>query len=360
VNREGETKLNQFRSLLVLGMLAIATALSTTAAWTQSNLPPHSFKVIGSFANLTPFLKYEQPLWSRTLPEKSGGAFKADIKPHTELGLKGFEILRLVSLGVFDFGHVVIGYVAADSPVFEGIDLAALTQDFKQQRAMSESYKEILGPLLEKKHGIKLLGITPFPSQMFFCRSEVKSLADLKGKKIRVYSTTLGDFVEGAGGVSVTMPFPFVIPALEKGTIDCAIGGAVSAYSGKWNEVTTSIYGLRVGYGMSIVVANLRMWNGLDEQTRTFISSQIKDFEDKIWAGTEKEDQEGLDCDTGKACSLGAPVDMKLFIPSPEDLAARNQILQNFVLKRWAQRCSTDCVKDWNRTIGAVLHVTAQ
>jgi TRAP-type C4-dicarboxylate transport system substrate-binding protein len=360
MKHEGVTRLNRIHSLLVLGMLAIAVVLSISVVQAQNKIPEHSFKVIGSFANLSPFLKYEQPFWTQTLPKNSGGALKTDIKPHTELGLKGFELLRLVSLGVFDFGHIVIGYVAADSPVFEGIDLAALTQDLKQQRAISESYKEVLGPRLEKKHGVKLLGLTPFPTNMFFCKPEVKSLADLRGKKIRVYSTTLGDFVDGAGGVSVTMPFPFVIPALEKGTIDCAVGGAVSAYSGKWNEVTTSIFGLHVGNGMNIIVANLKMWNNLDEQTRAFISSQIKDFEDKIWAGTEKEDQEGLDCDTGKVCPLGAPVNMKLFNPPAEDLVARDQIVQDFVLKRWVQRCGADCAKDWNRTIGAVLHMTAQ
>ena len=40
----------------------------------------------------------------------------------------------------------------------------------------------------------------PFPSQTLWCNGEVNGIADLDGKKIRVYSTTLGDFVEGVGG----------------------------------------------------------------------------------------------------------------------------------------------------------------
>ena len=43
----------------------------------------------------------------------------------------------------------------------------------------------------------------------------------------RVYSTTLGDFVEGAGGVSVTIPFAEVVPALQKGVADCGITGTM-------------------------------------------------------------------------------------------------------------------------------------
>jgi TRAP-type C4-dicarboxylate transport system substrate-binding protein len=323
----------------------------------QEKLQAHNFKVLGSFANLSPYLKYEQPFWTKTLPEKSGGAIKADIRPHTELGLKGFEILRLLNLGVFDFGHVVIGYIASDNPSFEGLDLAALTQDFQSQREISETYKEALAPILEKKHGVKLLGLNPYPSQMFFCRSEVKSLADLKGKKVRVFSTTLGDFVEGAGGVSVTIPFPEVVPALEKGTIDCSIGGSSTAYAGKWFEVTTSIYGMRVGYGMAMILANLRTWNSLDEGTKKLILSEMKAYEDRMWAGIAKEDQEGIDCDIGKKCALGKPANMKLYTPSESDLKQRTEILKEFVVKRWGQRCGNECSQDWNRTIGKRLGI---
>ncbi|MGE3992585.1 TRAP transporter substrate-binding protein [Pseudorhodoplanes sp.] len=337
--------------ILGLGMLSVSMVSA------QEKVRPQSFKVLGSFANLSPFLKYEQPFWSKTLTEKSGGAIKSDIRPHTELGLKGFEILRLLNLGVFDFGHVVIGYVASDNPAFEGLDLAALTQDFQSQRAISEAYKQVLEPLLEKKHGVKLLGLNPYPSQMFFCRSEIKSLADLKGKKVRVYSATLGDFVEGVGGISVTIPFPEVVPALEKGTIDCGIGGGSTAFAGKWYEVAKSIYGMRVGYGMGMILANLRTWNNLDQGTKNLILTEMKAYEDRMWRGIALEDQEGLDCNVGKACTLGKPGNMTYQAPSAEDLKQRGEILKNFVVKRWAQRCGKECTQEWGKTIGRQLDI---
>ncbi len=52
-----------------------------------------------------------------------------------------------------------------------------------------------------------------------------------RGKKIRVYSTTLGDFVEGVGGTSVTVSFGEVIPALEKGVVVVLRLGTMSAYT---------------------------------------------------------------------------------------------------------------------------------
>lgn len=64
----------------------------------------------------------------------------------------------------------------------------------------------------------------PFPSPTLWCNGAVSGIADLEGKKIRICSTTLDDFVEGVGGVSVTVAFSQVIPALEKGVVDCEIG----------------------------------------------------------------------------------------------------------------------------------------
>ena len=52
------------------------------------------------------------------------------------------------------------------------------------------------------------------PETAGWFRTPITSLDDLEGKKIRVYSTTLGDFVEGVGGSAVTIAFAEVVPAL--------------------------------------------------------------------------------------------------------------------------------------------------
>ena len=47
----------------------------------------------------------------------------------------------------------------------------------------------------------------------------------MKGKKIRTYSTSLADFIEGLGASSVTIPFSEAVPALEKGVATCGTTG---------------------------------------------------------------------------------------------------------------------------------------
>ena len=106
--------------------IAVAATLSN-GAWAQA-LKKQEFNVIGSFSNLSPYNVNEKPFWTKEVPEASGGAVTAKIVPFTELGLKGFEVLKLLSSGVYGIAHGVIGYVAED-PVFEGPDLAVIAQD---------------------------------------------------------------------------------------------------------------------------------------------------------------------------------------------------------------------------------------
>jgi hypothetical protein len=44
---------------------------------------------------------------------------------------------------------------------------------------------------------------------------------------------------------------------------------------------------------------------------------------------------------------------------NPADKAMLRDIVQNFVLKRWAKRCGAACTKQWNDTVGRVVDVKA-
>ena len=340
---------------------AVAMALAAPAA--AQSLKKHEFNVIGSWGNLSPYNKNEKPFWSKEVTERSGGAITAKIAPITEVGLKGFEVLKLLSSGVYDFAHGVIGYVAED-PVFEGPDLAIIAQDIDTARKVAEAYKPVLDKAFQQKFGAKLLALTSYPSQMIFCKPEIKSIADYKGKKIRVYSSTLGDFVEGVGGTGVTVSFAEVVPALQKGVVDCGITGTMPAYQAKWHEVATNVMPLRVGWGIAFTAANLRKWNGLDPASREFMTKQMAQLENETWETIRSEDAQGLICGTGVGgkCEFGPAGSMKLVKPSASDVAERDRIMRDVIIRRWAERCeksSPGCVKNWNETVGKVIGVTA-
>jgi len=339
--------------------LMAATLLAASAVGASAADKPATIKAVGTWGSLTNYQKHEGPFWNEQITAASGGSIIGDIKPQTELGLKGFEIMRLVKNGVFDFAFGLPGYVAAENAIFEGGDLSSVTQDIETQRKVADAYYPILDKAFAETYNAKLMMLYPFPSQTLWCNGEVKGLADLKGKKIRVYSTTLGDFVEGVGGTSVTVPFAEVIPALEKGVVDCGITGTMSAYKAKWHQVATHAYTLRVGWGLAFGAMNMDKWNSMSSDQQAVLTKEIAALTDRMWAETATEDEVAISCITGGKCDIGEPGAMTLVEPSEADLKARDQIANDVILARWADRCGAECAATWNDTVGALLGLKA-
>jgi len=80
--------------------LLAATALAFAATTVGAADKPATIKAVGTWGSLTNYQKHEGPFWNEQISEASGGSIIGDIKPQTELGLKGFEIMRLVKNGV--------------------------------------------------------------------------------------------------------------------------------------------------------------------------------------------------------------------------------------------------------------------
>lgn len=339
--------------------LALAAALAAFSAAAAADSPA-VIKAVGTWGSLTNYQKHEGPFWNERIAEASGGTIIGEIKPQTELGLKGFEIMRLVKNGVFDFAFGLPGYVAAENAIFEGGDLSSVTQDIETQRKVADAYFPTLETAFAEIYNAKLLTLYPFPSQTLWCNGEVNGLADLEGKKIRVYATTLGDFVEGVGGTSVTVPFAEVIPALEKGVVDCGITGTMSAYKAKWHQVATHAYTLRVGWGLAFGAMNMDKWNSMSADQQTVLTEEIAALTDRMWAETATEDEVAISCITGGKCDIGEPGAMVLVEPTTEDLALRDKIANDVVLARWADRCGAECAQNWNETVGSILGLTAK
>lgn len=315
--------------------------------------------VIGTWGNVENYEKFERPFWQEGIAKKSNGEITGQIKAVTELSLKGFEVMRLLKTGVYDYAYGLFTYVSSENPVFEGPDLASIIQSFDIQKKVADAYFPTLEAAVTKNFDAKLLQIYTFPSQVFFCRMPINSIGDLKGKKIRVFATTLGDFVEGVGGISVTVPFGEVVPALEKGVVDCAITGTMPAYQAKWHQVATHLYTMRVGMAVSFGAINQKKWNSLGTKKQQLLQAELQAMTDSMWAYNSKLDSEAISCLSGGACTFGPPGKMVHVTPSAADLAARDKIAADVVLPRWAKRCGQACADDWNKTIGPIVNMKA-
>ncbi len=111
-------------------------------------------------------------------------------------------MVKLLKLGTYDAVHALTTYTSQDSPALEGIDLAGVFQDFETYRKALKAYEPVIRRELRDKYNAELIMLYTFPSQQLFCKlsaGEDGHLASLEGKKIRTYSTSLADFIEGLG-----------------------------------------------------------------------------------------------------------------------------------------------------------------
>lgn len=338
----------------------IAGAMMVTAPSASAELDKIQLKAIGTWSNLMPYIDFEKPFYTEELKAASNGRVTAKLNGIVELGLKGWEVMRLLKLGLFDVAHGVYGYVSSEDSALEGVDLAAAPRDAAHGREIANAYEPVIAKHFNDTFNAHYLMTFRWGNQFIFCNKPITSLKDLAGKKIRVYSTTLGDLVEGLGGTSVTIAFAEVVPALQKGVADCGITGSMPAYQAKWHEVITHSMVVPVGAGLGFAAMSNKTWNKMNDETKAFITKQYADLSERIWDRAAKDDVTSLNCLSGRAeCPMGETGKVVLTEPSAADVEFRKEILANHVLKKWAARCGDGCVKDWNDTAGKVVGVMA-
>src|ERR671922_331419 len=285
-----------------LGAAAVLLSFSVVA----QDLPRTQFKVIGLNSPTVAHMVDEVPFWRETLPKASKGAITADITPLDQMGIDDKTMLRLLRLGVMDFAGMDISKMAGDDPRFEGCDLAGITLDADKARAGCEAYRAVIDRQMQKNWNARLLAFGGNPPQVFWCRSVIGGLADLKGKKIRVFNNTMRDFLSGIGATAVSMAFAEVVPALNNGVVDCGVTGSLSGNTAGWPEVTKSLYAMSLGWSINVLAVNLNTWNRLDAKVRAFFEDQIKSYEDKMWATLKRAMEEADNCNSAKQpCTLG-------------------------------------------------------
>jgi TRAP-type C4-dicarboxylate transport system substrate-binding protein len=322
-------------------------------------LPDVHLKVVGGLGQTIQFKNFEEPFWSKQLAERSGGHITAEVTPWDQFGIKGAELLQFTRLGAIMLSTVSLSQIASEDPEAAGVDLAGLNQDVPTLRRSINAYLPTLRDLYRERYGLELLAVWSYPAQVIFCNRPISGLADLKGVKVRVASAMHSDFVEGLGGIGVTIPFDGLMDGLKKHVADCAITAAMSGYRLGLYNATTHLDTTTVSWGPYVLFANRAAWERFDPKVRDFLTAQIDELSGKLWDAAEQETQEGIACLTGHGtCSSGSPGSMKLVATTDDDRKLVRQSFTKVVSPRWSDRCGAECIKNWNETIGRQFDIT--
>ena len=275
-------------------------------------------------------------LWTwlaEELPKRTNGQVTLEVVSLPEIGLTGFELVRVTRAGLVDVSDIILAYVAGDVPLIEGVDLPGL---FPSMDASVKAHVEFMAALKksEDKLGGVVLGGYLWPGQYIFSRKPVKGPADLKGLKIRVYGTAQTEFARALGMEPVSIAFAETYTALERGTVDAAFTGTYPGFSLKFYEVTKFLVDVNHGPVAGAFVLSKKTWDKLSPELRTTLSKLGEDFSQRGWELGRRTTQEGIDKNKEKG--------MELIPSTPAMAAATKDATTKVVLPSWLKRAGPD------------------
>ena len=342
-----------------VAMLCAGLAAAAAPALADPAAPVLRLRIIGGLANVSQYVRHEEPFWTQSLPQLSDRRYAADIVPFDKAGVPGEDMLTLIRLGVVPFGTAQLGLAAGQYPELAAPDLAGLNPDVRTLRRSVEAFRPLLSTMLRERHRAELLAVYMYPAQVVFCRQPLAGLTDLSGRRTRVSSSTQSDFVRAVGGVPVLLPFSEIVAGIRNGNADCAITGAVSGKTIGLPAVTKAIYTLPISWGLAIFAANLDAWRGLPSDLRSILLREMPKLEAAIWDEAERQSVFERPCDAIAPCAPGTLEAMTVVRHSTSDEALRRRIFERQVLPGWIERCGPDCLQVWDSTIGPVVGIKA-
>ncbi|MGP9807651.1 TRAP transporter substrate-binding protein [Halomonas sp. AOP12-C2-37] len=348
----------------ILSVAALFSILPFTSL--AQDIPETQLSVIGSPVNSPNWTNVLQPFWTGAIPDGSDGQIVVDLISATDLGVKGPELMRLTALGVADIVAGSTTLISGELSENDAIDIAGLVQDIDTLRAVVDAYRPVLEERYRDELGVIPLGFWPTGAQVLWCATPVEDLDDLADKKIRVFSTTTSALVAALGANPVTMAFNEVVPAMQRGVIDCAFTGSNSGNSAKWTDVATHLVDLRVSWGVNFIVANAQTWERLDPAVQTYLQDEIRrKLEPSGWDMARVATQQGIWCSVGdNRCEPEATsprnltkADLTLVELSDQDSERLRRAVTENVVSKFTRACGVDCVNRWNATVGDVLDI---
>lgn len=337
---------------LVAGSLALAGAAQAQV---------QKLRVAGNLLATGLILQNQEQPFFENFSKVSGLNVEVDYKPMDALGIKDTEGLRTLRSGLFDIVSLRLAQVSRDEPFVLGLDLVGLNPDYDTTRKVMDAYREPFDKRLQDRFKAKLLALWPFGPQVLFCKPEIKGLADLKGKKVRVYDQSLAKFIEQLGGIPVTLAFGETQQALQRGVVDCAITGASSANSAGWPEVTE--YFMPIGFQSAVqaYAINLDTWNKMTPDQQQKLMAAFGKLEKDIFDYSKELFDDALRCNVGKEpCTTVKKFAMKEVPVSPADQALVRDAVGKVSFPAWAEVCEKSykgCGDVWKAALGGIAGI---
>jgi C4-dicarboxylate-binding protein DctP len=191
-----------------------------------------------------------------------GGTYSATL-------YKDKEVPGAVGSGAIEAGVASLTRYVGDAPVVDVFYMPFLLNSEEKVRAavaLGSPVRTAIETEVAKTGGQILYWQAYGGAIMLSKGGPIKTPADMKGKKVRVFGKTLGDFVKAAGGAPTLISGSEQYLAYQRGTVDIGMTGVSGVKSRKLWEVMDTITVTNHADIEFVVVVNTKWWNGLSPE----------------------------------------------------------------------------------------------
>jgi tripartite ATP-independent transporter DctP family solute receptor len=235
------------------------------------------------------------------LAELSGGRIKV---VHHHSGALGGEreVAQQIQLDAVDLGPITTAPLSTLVPEMSVFQLPYIFRDYEHVfKALdgSDTIVKYYDAVLDKK-AFKLIGFIAAGYRGIYGHGAINSLADVKGKKVRVQEDKiLVATFKALGMISTPIAFPEVATALQTGVIDFAEGGVNTFYHNKFYDIVKYVADVRHTHQAVALIMSKAAWQKQDAAgqkaivdawahartfNRKFILDEDKSIQDQVRA----------------------------------------------------------------------------
>ena len=253
---------------LISALVAASVALPAAAqqkpiTWNYSPNAPGS---AGSAYTI-----YTQKPFADIFAKDTDGRLRLNV--HEQL-IPGQKVMDAVLDRTVDMGTQIVLF-RAEMALLNFVALPFIPLD--KLPGMRAELRPIFRQQVDQAHNAVLLGYGYWAKQRLITKHPIRTIADLKGYKIRVHNNELLMMMKAAGANPVFLPMTETYPALQRGVVDGAVSSLEGIYGNKFHEVVKYVSNWPVGLGSYVWVANKESWKALPKDLQDRV---LKNFED--------------------------------------------------------------------------------
>lgn len=221
--------------------------------------------------------------------KNTNGEIKVEIYPSAQL-YKDKEVPQAVSSGAVEMGVAALTRFVGTIPAVDLFYVPFLFADEEAVKKAVAKGSSVRGPIDEAvlKTGARILWWQAYGGAVFLSNDfALQSPDDLKNRKVRVFSKTLGALVEAAGGAATSISGSEQFLAYQRGTVDVGITGVTAVQKRKLYQVMNTLTATKSMVDIEFVVLiNEKVWQELTDQQRQVIETAAarveKELRDKM------------------------------------------------------------------------------